>query len=498
MINIGNRRECFFDDYLIDTQKTTAEFLLHEPIKKERVMTYNMPWEGDGSTSQCMFKDDDKYRLYYIGRSMSTIQRNSNGEIRDNTYYFCYAESKDGINWERPVLNMFEFDGSKQNNIINSRKAAGHGPFFVFKDTNPLCPDNERYKALVTYSVPGEGESLVALLSSDGIHFDYENRILIEAGGHYDSMHACFWDDRVKKYRCYFRGQHLPDDYDGPAISTHDRRSYGIRVRDIRYKESEDFLHWGETYPILFDDNEYNLAMYENKITSYFRAEHIQIGFPTRYIERKAWTENYDELCDVEGRKERYSREARMGLAITDCTFIASHNGRKFKRFSEPFLRCGRENGRNWLYGGPGYPSYGVFEVDCEDKTEGKEIAMYAPDEEWHGIPTVLDRYTIRLDGFASLHAKGSKEAVVVTKPFIFEGEDLYANIRTSARGYLYFTLEDTLGNKIESCETFGDAPDRKIRFGSGNVKDFSGKEVILKIRMLDSDIYSIHFGADK
>lgn len=493
MINISGRRECFFDDYLIDTEKTTASFLLHSPTRKELVMEFNMPWEGDGSTSQCMFRDGDIYRLYYIGRDMSN--ENPNGS---KTYYFCYAESRDGLNWIRPSLNMFEFDGSTDNNIINSRQDSGHGPLFVFKDTNPNCSENARYKALVCYSIPYQGESLYALPSADGIHFDYENKILIEKGGHYDSLHACFWDERVGKYRCYFRGQHLPPDYDGPAISTHDRRSYGVRVRDIRYKESEDFLKWGDSCPITFDDGDLCLPMYENKIVSYFRAPHMQIGFPTRYIERKVWTENYDELTDCDHRKKRYETDKRFGLAITDCTFIASHNGRHFKRYAEAFIRPGRENGRNWLYGGPSYPSYGIFETPCEDKNEGTEISMYAPDEEWHGIPTKLYRYTIRLDGFASLHADGKQEELIVSKPFVFEGDNLFANISTSARGYMYFTLESTDGLSISSCETFGDAPDRKIRFTNGAVADFSGKEVVLKIRIFDADIYSIHFSKDE
>lgn len=32
MINIGNQRECFFDSYLINEEKTTAAKLLHKPI----------------------------------------------------------------------------------------------------------------------------------------------------------------------------------------------------------------------------------------------------------------------------------------------------------------------------------------------------------------------------------------------------------------------------------------------------------------------------------
>ena len=30
----------------------------------------------------------------------------------------CYAESKDGVQWIKPKLAQFEFDGSKENNIV--------------------------------------------------------------------------------------------------------------------------------------------------------------------------------------------------------------------------------------------------------------------------------------------------------------------------------------------------------------------------------------------
>ena len=34
-INIGSRREVFWDDYIIDTEKTTASFRVMQPEKKE-------------------------------------------------------------------------------------------------------------------------------------------------------------------------------------------------------------------------------------------------------------------------------------------------------------------------------------------------------------------------------------------------------------------------------------------------------------------------------
>ena len=62
-INIGGRREVFWDDYMVDTARTTAEFRLHKPVKKEMVMELNMPWEGDGCDYFNIMNDDGLYRM---------------------------------------------------------------------------------------------------------------------------------------------------------------------------------------------------------------------------------------------------------------------------------------------------------------------------------------------------------------------------------------------------------------------------------------------------
>ena len=42
MINIGSRRECFFDTFLIDEGKTTAERRLHKPVRREVLLTMDI------------------------------------------------------------------------------------------------------------------------------------------------------------------------------------------------------------------------------------------------------------------------------------------------------------------------------------------------------------------------------------------------------------------------------------------------------------------------
>lgn len=60
-------------------------------------------------------------------------------------WFACYAESKDGIHWTRPDLGLFEFNGSRNNNIIVI--AGGLDNSTPFKDTRPDCPADQRYKA---------------------------------------------------------------------------------------------------------------------------------------------------------------------------------------------------------------------------------------------------------------------------------------------------------------------------------------------------------------
>ena len=45
--------------------------------------------------------------------------------------------SKDGITWTKPKLGLFEFNGSKDNNIV-LMGGASHN-FACFKDTNPAA-----------------------------------------------------------------------------------------------------------------------------------------------------------------------------------------------------------------------------------------------------------------------------------------------------------------------------------------------------------------------
>src|SRR5680860_12066 len=119
-INIGSKRQLFIDNYLLEKISDGVQLQMHNPIPKGIAIKHDSPWEGNGSAYHSVFMDGDIYRMYYRGRQMDIDSLLRKMDI--STHYYCYAESTDGINWTKPNLGLYEFNGSKENNIILASK----------------------------------------------------------------------------------------------------------------------------------------------------------------------------------------------------------------------------------------------------------------------------------------------------------------------------------------------------------------------------------------
>jgi len=143
----------------------------------------------------------------------------------------CYAESKDGIRWDKPSLGLFAFNASKENNIVWD--GIGTHNFTPFKDANPAAAPHAKYKAL-GYGETQSGRGLFAFRSSDAVHWSLVSETPVITKGAFDSQNLAFWDSVRSEYREYRR-----DFRDG---------------RDIRTCTSKDFVHWTEpaflAYPL--------------------------------------------------------------------------------------------------------------------------------------------------------------------------------------------------------------------------------------------------------
>ena len=152
--DIGSRRELFVDDYLIESVKG-AELTMHRPVPREVASVCDEPWEGNTSAYYTIFPDGDRFRMYYRGAHF-----NETTKAATHPEFTCYAESRDGLAWEKPKLGLFEFNGSKENNIVRAGEDTHN--FTPFKDDNPDCSADARYKALGGGQLKSGGKGLRA------------------------------------------------------------------------------------------------------------------------------------------------------------------------------------------------------------------------------------------------------------------------------------------------------------------------------------------------
>lgn len=479
-INIGNRRELFWDEYLINTEETTAKLKLHELKAKEVIIDHNDIWEGDCCMYHCILKDDDFYRMYYIGGETLDPNIRCNTLLKPHPFVICYAESKDGKSWIKPKLGICEYEDSKENNIILDHNTAGFNNFSVFKDVNPNCPKDELYKGV---GIDENDKNLWCFTSANGINF--KKAWHMTGSGTFDSLNIAFWDKYTNQYICYIRHYH---NVPGKNFNTNIGDIKDV-IRDIRWMVSKDFKSW--TIPVLLDfEGKEDYQLYTNVIQPYYRADHMLVGFPSRYVEREKWTPNFDYLPGLDRRKKRMKIHPRCGLAITDCIFMSSRDGKKWKRWDEAFMTPGLEHDYNWVYGDC-FPALGLIETENDLPYAQNELSMYVFENRWSLMPVRLRRYTIRVDGFVSYNGT-YKSFKVVTKPFIFKGSKLSINFASSAAGYIKIRL---IGKdmSLNSCEIFGDSLDREVIF-DGNVASLAGKPVKMEIILSDTDIYSFRF----
>ena len=438
-IKIGSRLEPFVDDCLIE-KMIGVELQLQHPIRHEEVIRFDAPWEGDTSAYVTIFKDGDKYRMYYRG----------SGGDPAHEEVTCTAESTDGIHWTKPKLGLFEVAGGKQNNVVWVVKG-GHA-FVPFKDTNPAAKPGEVYKAVAPTTGDAKGAVLNAYVSSDGYHWKQLGSEPIITDGKFDSQNLAFWDAERGEYVCYYR-------------------DYRNSTREIKRATSKDFVHWtpGEWVT-------YNLApeqYYTNAITPYLRAPHIYVGFPKRLLL---------------GRK---AIESHKFDGVSDGVFISSRDGLVFHKWREAFLRPGLD-WQNWTDRN-NMAGWGIFEL-----TPG-EISIYHSQHYRHPTNGMV-RATIRTDGFVSVHA-GGEEGEMLTKPLVFDGKELVINYSTSAVGGVRVEIQGEDGKPIpgfalDDCLViYGDEIERVVKWKSGSdVSALAGKPVRLRFGLLDSDLFSLRF----
>jgi len=347
-----------------------------------------------------------------------------------------------------------EFQGSKANNIVWT--GVGCHNFAPFKDANPACKPEARYKAL------GGGKGgLVPFQSADGIRWSLMQETAVITKGAFDSQNLAFWDSVRGRYVEFHRG-------------------FRNGVRDIMTCTSDDFIRWTEPEWVDFGNTPPE-HLYTNATVAYFRAPHIFMAFPKRFVPPR----------------KKIAEHPNAGLS--DGVFMTSRDGVRWHRWLEAFIRPGRQQDRWWQRNN--MTAWGILVTKAADPGLPDELSLYSSENyyatEGHGR---LRRYTLRTDGFVSVHAPYAG-GELLTKPLVFDGKQLVINYSTSAAGSIRVEIADQdakpiPGFELANCpELYGDEIERAVAWKQGpDVAKLAGQPVRLRFALKDADLFAMRF----
>jgi hypothetical protein len=445
-IDIANRRELFVDDFLI-AELRGASLILQTPTPA----ALGRDAFADAGYATVV-KDGPLYHAWYRAYQPDYVLTAESGFDGNPGEYTAYMHSADGVDWTKPNLGLYTLAGSSANNAVLAYQPPFSHNFTPMLDARPGIPTAERFKALAGVHRGG----LHAFASPDGIHWR-----MLQAGAvlkserfAFDSQNVSFWSEAEGCYVCYYRSWLFAEEGD-----------FSRAFRSISRRTSPDYLNWSEE--IALHPNEDGEHLYTNQTSPYFRASHIYVSLPTRFMPERG------ESTDI--------------LLMTSRP---SQRGPRFDRtFRGAFIRPGLDPAR-W----GNRSNYAALNVV---PTGEGEMSLYLSS---NSIKEQGRRLVLRTDGFAALHA-GWEGGEMLTRPLIFSGSRLEINFATSAAGSLQVEIQTAAGATIPGysladCPPLvGDQISRLVTWGeTGAVSALAGRPVRLRFVLREADLFSLRF----
>lgn len=446
-IDVGSQSQLLVDDYFIE-RSHGIELAVNPPRKMGRVLLPEKPWEAYRIFVQTVLHDGDIYRMYYscmpskpAGKGDTIKCRHCSREVADDTVIcscgwcpsakthermfgnMAYAESKDGVHWEKPTLGLKEFDGSKANNLVPNV-----GPV-VSIVPNPL-------RGARLLSLPADLNVIKLTGSDDGRVF----RVLAEGLSPFsmDTSNQILWDPNHQKYVAYLRG------FPGRRVVVRAETDDPTQTPWPHGEGANLDIEKGSKYvttelPTVMDGTRLGTyEIYNPALNIYPNQEGgVYLAFPTVY---RAYPRQ-------PGRPHHnYNKAPNDGMA--EIYLLVSRDGKKFSIPEKTaYVSPGTENEPD-----RGYLSMAVGIIE-----KGDELWQYYTGVEvTHGVVDPGERSGIggayllvqKRDRFAGARA-GHARGEIVTPPLIFSGNRLEINVDCGGLGEAWVEILDAEGNPI-------------------------------------------------
>ena len=239
--------ELFLDNQRISWEHN-IDRQLNQPVKSEDnpILKCEYPWESSflAAYGNVLPRDGGGFRIWY--------HSGSGGHTADKV--LCYAESDDGINWQRKMISKEPYEGVAPTNILLGPKPAIAVPCVIENQHN--SDPNERFLLMFnsyTRDYPeladvmtGPKRWCFVATSPDGIAWSPpKGRLAIP--GKADCPISIVWDPANGRYIAFLRGTRDPAPFD-PSCGPNGE---SVRVRYCRAAVSNDFIHWSDPVEIL-------------------------------------------------------------------------------------------------------------------------------------------------------------------------------------------------------------------------------------------------------
>ena len=432
------------------------EIRAHSPrVEDEPVLFPEHPWEPRGVHAFSTFVEDGGvFRCWYHVPLQNDVG-------------LAYAESQDGVRWNKPVLNLQDFNGSSRNNLVRLISRGGvEQTHHVFID--PSAPPSERYK-MVSSCEDRDLCGIYGAVSPDGLQWEHLVGDPVILRNRCDTHNIGSYDASTGKYRIFTR----------QADQTTGRRG-------INLAESTDFRSFPDSARLL---------------------ESTPLDPPD-------WDYYTSGYSPWPGAADAHLLRFSVYHRTLDTVDVHLATSRDVRIWHRPM------GGQAWIAPSPDgslpyqamYGCAGILRTARGEWSSYVGVYPESHNDKGPRTPGKILRAVSREDGVVSLHAPGKGE--FVTMDFPLEAEEILLNVRTGPSGFVRCSVlaadggggAETVrserhpvpvhaGFSIEDCAVISGDHFAVPLVWRKHLGCLHGKSVQLHFELVEADLFAVTFG---